>query len=68
VVVLRGAHHHRAGDRRRRREKALAAIVLFAALAVTVALLSLQWLNNSPEAGSLPAPAAHLVVGGVRAS
>jgi len=66
-----GARHRRSDQRRRNFEKVVAALVLFAAFAVTVVLLGLQWLGSQgpvSSAGVFPISASHPFNSEVQAS
>jgi len=75
VVASAGAEDGGPGARLRRlqrrrrllREELLAIVVLFIALAATLAVLGLQWLGSGPSANSaaVAAPAQTLTYGGL---
>jgi hypothetical protein len=63
-----GSVLHRRSDRHRRTvEKVIAALVLLAALAITVVLLGLQWLGNQSTGSSAPPLHAHTLTSEVQA-
>jgi hypothetical protein len=52
AAITHGARHRRLDRRKRTAEKVLAVLLLFAAFAVTVVLLGLQWLSNQGNASA----------------
>ena len=49
---------------RRLHEEMLAVLVLLIALAITVTVLAMQWLNSGPSTAGAPEPPAYTLLGG----